>query len=116
MTKVDQILPRDSDEHGDEGVSSNIDVGSLPEEPVPGLKKKLITLGSKFRKKLSIPDVIVYDKSTKVLLVVEVCTVVLYILLCILIHYFGCNIFPQDKDVSGRRRECETPVTNGGFG
>ena len=102
---------------GSLGVSSNINIGSLPEEPVPGLNRKLMTMGTKFQQqKLSIPDVIVYDHNTKVRLVIEVCTVVLYILLCILIHYFGCNIFLQDQDASGRAGRSKKPIKNGGFG
>ena len=41
---------------------------------------------------------------------------VLYILLCTLIHYFDCNIFPQGQDASGGRRESEKPVEDGSFG
>ena len=41
---------------------------------------------------------------------------VLYILLCTLIHSFDCNIFPQGQDASGGRRESEKPVEDGSFG
>ena len=41
---------------------------------------------------------------------------VLYILLCILIHYFGCNIFQQDQDASGRGGKSYKPIEDGGFG
>ena len=42
-------------------VSSHINISSLPEGPVPGLVGKLMRMGSKFKKKLNVPDVIVYD-------------------------------------------------------
>ena len=90
-------------------VSSHINISSLPEGPVPGLVGKLMRMGSKFKKKLSVPDVIVYDYNAKVRVVIEVCTVVLYILLCTLIHYFGCNIFStRSRCIRGTKRKRET--------
>ena len=55
---------------GSLGVSSHINIGSLPEEPVPGLVRKLMRMGSKFQKKLSVPDVIVYNYNAKVRVVI----------------------------------------------
>ena len=74
---------------------SPVSIHTLPEGP-PGHIEKLLNISTKFRKKISVPDVVVYDSTGKVLIVIEVCTVVLYILLlCTLIHYFSCNIFSQ---------------------
>ena len=74
---------------------SPVNIYTLPEGP-PGHVEKLLNISTKFRRKLSVPDVVVYDSTRKVHIVIEVCTAVLYILLlCTLIHYFSCNIFSQ---------------------